>query len=192
MDDVRQASAPFQRVGRREYGYNIRQVDEFLTKARDFYNSQGKGAKPITSRQVRAMAFDPAKGGYEAQAVDAALDRLEDVFAQRERDELIREKGEDAWLMLIGRTSAVLRGRLHREPGERFRRPSKRRVPSYNVEDVDALCNELLGYFEHDKPLSVDVVRRAVFREARGDEGYEETQVDAFLDRVVELMAAID
>ena len=192
MDDVRQASAPFQRVGRREYGYNIRQVDEFLTKARDFYNSQGKGTKPITSRQVRAMAFDPAKGGYEAQAVDAALDRLEDVFAQRERDELIREKGEAAWLMPIGRTPAAPRGRPHREPGGRFRRPSKRRVPSYNVEDVDALCNELLGYFEHDKPLSVDVVRRAVFREARGDEGYEETQVDAFLDRVVELMAAID
>jgi len=86
----------------------------------------------------------------------------------------------------------VLRARLHRKPGERFRRPTKKRAHSYNVRDVDALCNELLGYFEHDRPLSVDVVRRAVFREAKGDAGYEETQVDAFLDRVVELMAAID
>ncbi|MEB7447697.1 DivIVA domain-containing protein [Arthrobacter koreensis] len=192
MNDARQASAPFERVGRREYGYNVRQVDDFLTRARNYYNSETPGAKVITSRHVRSMAFDPAKGGYEAQAVDAALDRLEDVFAQRERDRLIQEKGEEAWLLQIGRTSAVLRARLHRKPGERFRRPTKKRAHSYNVRDVDALCNELLGYFEHDRPLSVDVVRRAVFREAKGDAGYEETQVDAFLDRVVELMAAID
>ncbi|KAD3515340.1 DivIVA domain-containing protein [Arthrobacter yangruifuii] len=192
MDDVRQASAPFERVGRRDYGYNIRQVDEFLTKARDYYNSDSSSAHPVTSTDVRSMAFDPAKGGYEPQAVDAALDRLEDVFAQRERDELISGRGEKAWLLQIGRTSAVLRARLHRKPGERFRRPGKKRVTSYNVEDVDALCDELLGYFERDRPLSVDVVRRAVFREAKGPQGYEENQVDAFLDRVVELMAAVD
>ena len=192
MDEARQAIAPFERVGRREYGYNTRQVDEFLAKARSYYNAESPAAKAITSRHVRSMAFDPAKAGYEPQAVDAALDRLEDVFAQRERDELIQDKGEEAWLMQIGRTSAVLRGRLHRKPGERFRRPSRRKVPSYNVQDVDALCDELLGYFEQDKPLSVDVVRRAVFREAKGPEGYEETQVDVFLDRVVELMASID
>ncbi|MCC9198125.1 DivIVA domain-containing protein [Arthrobacter sp. zg-Y820] len=192
MDEARQANAPFERVGRREYGYNTRQVDEFLAKARSYYNSESTSTKAITSRNVRSMAFDPAKAGYEPQAVDAALDRLEDVFAQRERDQLIQDKGEEAWLLQIGRSSAVLRARLHRKPGERFRRPSKRKVPSYNVEDVDALCNELLDYFENDKPLSVDVVRRAVFREAKGAEGYEETQVDAFLDRVVELMASID
>jgi DivIVA domain-containing protein len=54
------------------------------------------------------------------------------------------------------------------------------------------LCHDLIGYLEHDQPLSVDNVRRAVFRQAKGRDGYEETQVDAFLDRVVELMAAID
>jgi DivIVA domain-containing protein len=31
-----------------------------------------------------------------------------------------------------------------------------------------------------------------VFRPAVGREGYEESQVDAFLERAVELMAAID
>ena len=86
----------------------------------------------------------------------------------------------------------VLRARLHREPGERFRRPSKKNVPSYNVADVDALCDRLIQYFEEDVPLSVDEVRRAVFGRAEGAEGYEENQVDAFLDRTIELMAAID
>jgi DivIVA domain-containing protein len=38
----------------------------------------------------------------------------------------------------------------------------------------------------------VDNVRRAVFRPAVGPDGYEESQVDAFLERAVELMAAID
>lgn len=190
VEDQR-AVSPFARVDGNEYGYNPKQVDQFLGKARAYYTSNGHDAEVVTSHDVRAMAFDPTKGGYDAQAVDAALDRLEDVFAQRERDELIARKGEDAWLAQIGRISAVLRGRLHRPDGERFRKP-KRRVRSYSVEDVDRLCNELLGYFENDKPLSVDVVRRAVFRPAKGAAGYEETQVDAFLDRVVELMAAID
>ena len=192
MDEARQGSSPFARVGRRDYGYNLRQVDSFLTRARAYYNTEDTTGGAVTSADVRSMAFDPAKGGYEPQAVDAALDRLEDVFAQRERDRLIESKGEDAWLMQIGRSSAVLRSRLHRAPGERFRRPAKRKAASYNVDDVDALCNELLGYFESDVPLSVDVVRRSVFREAVGADGYEETQVDAFMDRVVELMAAID
>ncbi|MGO1695827.1 MAG: DivIVA domain-containing protein, partial [Arthrobacter sp.] len=110
----------------------------------------------------------------------------------RERDALIETEGQDAWLEQVGRLSAILRGRLHREPGGRFRRPSRRNAPSYNVEDVDALCTQLLAYFEQDVTMSVDAVRRIAFREAVGQDGYEESQVDAFLDRVVELMASID
>ncbi|NKX56634.1 DivIVA domain-containing protein [Arthrobacter mobilis] len=185
-------SAPFARVSRREHGYNMRQVDQFLDRAREYYDGWDPALPPVTSRDVRTVAFDPARGGYDPRAVDSALDRLEDAFAQRERDDLIAREGEQAWLTRIGRLSAVLRARLHREPGERFRRPRHRNAPGYNVQDVDALCNELLNYFEHDEPLSVDVVRRAVFREAKGPDGYEENQVDAFLDRVVELMATID
>ncbi len=193
MDVARPGSSPYPRVGRRTLGYNTRQVDRFLRKARGHYTAEDPDSDTITSHDVRAMAFDPAKGGYEPQAVDAALDRLEDVFAQRERDQLIATKGEDAWLRQIGRTAAVLRGRLHRPAGERFRRPTKKNGSGYDIEDVDRLCDELLHYLENDVPMSVDVVRRAVFRESRGGtDGYEENQVDAFLDRVVELMAGID
>lgn len=192
MDDARQGSSPFARVARRSIGYNTRQVDRFLTRARSYYNEGDSGSGPVTSIQVRAMVFEPARGGYEPQDVDAALDRLEDAFAQRERDQLIKAKGEEAWLTQIGRTSALLRSRLHRPHGERFRRPSRKKALSYNTDDVDALCDDLLAYFENELPLSVDTVRRAVFREAAGAAGYEENQVDAFLDRVVELMASID
>ena len=191
MRVARPGSSPFARVGRREYGYDVRQVDRFLTRARDHYDAEELDGS-ITSTSIRATSFDPVRGGYDPQAVDAALDRLEDVFARRERDHLISTEGEDAWLRRIGRVAAVLRSRLHRPPGERFRHPSAKSATSYDIDDVDRLCDQLLGYLEDDQPMSVDVVRRAVFREARGADGYEENQVDAFLDRVVELMAGID
>ena len=126
------------------------------------------------------------------EKVVRSLEDLEDALALRERDELVAERGEDAWLREIGRLAGLLRGRLHRPDGQRFRRPAKAKARSYNTTDVDGLCHDLIGYLEEDKPLSVDNVRRAVFRPAVGKDGYEENQVDAFLDRVVELMAAID
>lgn len=192
LDIRRQIPATFDRVERSKYGYNAKQVDAFLNRARKSFEDPSGSAEPVASSDVRDVAFDPVKGGYDAHSVDAALDRLEDAFARRERDDLINSQGEEAWLRQIGKLSAILRGRLHRPDGERFRRPVKKNARSYNVQDVDALCVELIGYLENDQPLSVDNVRRAVFRAAKGGEGYEEAQVDAFLDRVVELMAAID
>ncbi|WP_458779039.1 DivIVA domain-containing protein [Arthrobacter sp. D3-16] len=192
LDIHRQIPASFERVERSDYGYNAKQVDQFLQRARVSLETPEAAAQPVTSAVVRAVSFDPVKGGYSAAVVDAALDRLEDAFARRERDELIAAHGEEAWLREIGDLSGILRGRLHRPDGDRFRRPSRNKVRSYNTVDVDRLCHELIAYLEQDKPLSVDNVRRAVFRPAVGRDGYEETQVDAFLDRVIELMAAID
>jgi len=192
VDSNRQIPASFERVARTDYGYNAKQVDQFLQRARVSLETPAAAVHPIRSADVRSVSFDPVKGGYSATAVDAALDRLEDAFARRERDELIAEHGEEAWLRQIGQLSGTLRGRLHRPDGDRFRRPVKKKARSYNTRDVDRLCKDLIGYLEEDKPLSVDNVRRAVFRPAVGKDGYEETQVDAFLDRVVELMAAID
>ena len=192
VDFQRQIPASFERVQRNEYGYNAKQVDQFLQRARVSLETPHTAVHVIRSADVRAVSFDPVKGGYSAAVVDAALDRLEDAFARRERDELIAAGGEEAWLREIGHLSGILRGRLHRPDGERFRRPAKNKARGYNTVDVDNLCHDLIGYLEEDQPLSVDNVRRAVFRPAVGRDGYEENQVDAFLDRVVELMAAID
>jgi DivIVA domain-containing protein len=40
--------------------------------------------------------------------------------------------------------------------------------------------------------MSVDEVRRVLFRTRKGDSAYSEDQVDAFIDRVVEVMASVD
>lgn len=185
------APSLFPRVAESEFGYDPGQVERFLQKARITYEG-GPADDPVTSAIVRRTTFDPVHGGYNPKDVDASLDRLEDVFAARERTAMIQTEGHDAWIEGIAQISGVLRGRLHRPVGERFRRPSRKNVPSYAVEDVDLLCDRLLDYFENDLPLSVEDVRRAVFGRAEGDAGYEENQVDAFLDRTIELMASID
>ena len=186
-----QADTPFSRVSEQEFGYNMKQVDAFLDRARETFNGEGSDETLVTSHLVRRTTFAPQKGGYNAREVDGALDRLEDVFAKRERDDLIAHQGEEVWLQQVGRLAAILRGRLHRSHGERFRRPSRSNAASYNVEDVDRLCDQLIEYFEKDVPMSVDSVRRVEFRTAIGTEGYEESQVDAFLERAVELIHAL-
>ncbi|WP_370800892.1 DivIVA domain-containing protein [Arthrobacter psychrolactophilus] len=192
VDEKPRTNSKFKLVGPKEVGYNVKQVDVFLERARAYFLNAESNSKAITSLDVRTASFDPARGGYSAQAVDAAMDRIEDEFVLREKELLIAAEGEKAWMMKIGKTASVLRARLHRPDGERFRRPSRKSVQSYNVNDVDVLCRELLVYIEDNGELSVDVVRRAVFAAEKGANGYDESQVDAFLDRVVELMAAID
>lgn len=184
------AAAGFDRVGRGDLGYSPKQVEKFLDAARAYL--EDRSAAAVTSHDVRTVSFDAVRGGYDANEVDSALDRLEDAFARRERDDLIQDAGQEAWLREIGQLAGLLRGRLMRADGERFRRPASLKAPSYHVDDVDILCTRLLAYLEQGSPMSADEVRTAVFRTVSGKEGYEETQVDAFLDRVVELMAAID
>lgn len=192
VEETPRTNSKFKLVGPKEVGYNVKQVDVFLERARAYFLNDDTHGPSITSHDVRTASFDPARGGYSAQAVDAAMDRIEDEFVLREKDLLIAAEGEKMWMIKIGKTASLLRSRLHRPDGERFRRPSKKSAQSYNVNDVDVLCRELLVYIEDNGELSVDVVRRAVFAPEKGADGYEESQVDAFLDRVVELMAAID
>ncbi|MDO5754322.1 DivIVA domain-containing protein [Arthrobacter sp.] len=186
------SNSKFTLVGPKDVGYNVKQVDVFLERARAYFLNTDTLGTAITSRDVRTAAFDPARGGYSPQAVDAAMDRVEDEFVLREKELLIAAKGEKAWMMMIGKSATVLRARLHRPDGDRFRRPTRRNAASYNINDVDVLCRELLTYIEDNGELSVDVVRRAVFAREKGADGYEESQVDAFLDSVVELMATND
>lgn len=192
VDEKSRIKSKFKMVGPREIGYNIKQVDAFLDHARAYFLNADATGGSVTSHDVRTASFDPAKGGYSAQAVDAAMDRIEDEFVLREKEVLIESDGEDAWMLKLGKTAALLRARLHRNDGERFRKPSKRGSQGYKIADVDQLCHELLTYIEDNGELSVDVVRRAVFAPAKRLEAYEESQVDAFLDRVIELMASVD
>jgi DivIVA domain-containing protein len=183
-------SETFKRTGRASQGYHVDQVDAFFARARLAYEQAG-ARTAMTSRDVRRVGFDLVRGGYEVGQVDSALDRLEDAFARRENEKMRASLGEEATLQTLTERARSLRGRLVRPDAERFDRGTGL-TPAYDVRDVDELCARLLRYFEEGEPMSVDEVRRAVFRTRRGSRGYSEQQVDAFLDRVVEVMIAVE
>ena len=184
----------FTRSSRLTHGYDPHQVEEFFERARAVY--EGRVVTPdgrpatLSSHQVRVAGFDLVRGGYDVGQVDSALDRLEDALARRERERLVARDGEQALHAELARRARALHGRLERPAGQRFDRAGGWE-PGYAPEDVDALCERLLGYFDDGAELSADDVRRAVFRARRGSRGYREAQVDAFLDRVIEIMVAV-
>ena len=142
----------------------------------------------LTAEAIRHTAFALHKGGYSPEHVDAALERLEDAFAARERDHATRTGGEHAWMVDAEKAATVLVARLSRAPGHRFTRTSVLAV-GYKRVDVDRFANKLVKYFQSGRELTVDEVRTAVFRPERG--GYREAQVDLVLDSVVDVMLAV-
>ncbi|HZI98051.1 MAG TPA: DivIVA domain-containing protein [Actinomycetales bacterium] len=186
----------FSRTARMTQGYDCDQVDEFFARARVAYelvgrDSGGRSRPALTARDVRVVAFDLVRGGYQVRQVDSALDRLEDAVARREREAVVGRQGEQALLDQLTRRAQTLHSRLTRPDGDRFARAHGVDA-SYDVGDVDELCTRLLGYFDDGEEMSADEVRRAVFRTRRGSRGYREAEVDAFLDRAVEIMVSVD
>ena len=167
----------FHRVGRFRKGYDRLQVEDFLDRAKQVWDEGGPPGT-ITSWHVRTVGFDMRRGGYEVPAVDSALDRIEDAFVSREE-----RAGPANWREA---EDAVL-ARLERDDGDRFPRGSGLGV-GYRIDEVDQLCRQVREHLVLGRPLTVDDVRGSVFRIGRGSRGYREAPVDAYLDRVVDVM----
>ena len=182
-------STTFPRTRGSQRGYSVAEVEDFLQDARTAYTAPIHTPVAIDARSIRETAFSLEKGGYVPGAVDAALERLEDAFATRERERAFAQPGGDAaWYGEARSTAQVILDRLDRDYGKRFTRVGALST-GYNVRDVDALGDRLADYFQKGVPLSVDEVRGAVFRPAKG--GYQEAQVDLLLDTVVNVMLAV-
>lgn len=179
----------FRRVGFFSVGYDPEEVEDFFDDARDAY--EGANSTAITGEDIRRVSFDQRRGGYATDVVDAAMDRLEVAFTQRRRTEFIAKHGQSAWLTEASKLAKTLYGRLVRPAGERFA-PGKGLRPSYDRRDVDALCDELIAYFDRGTPLDAKHVRSARFRKRVGGRGYSEAVVDRFLDRAVEVMLLVE
>ena len=182
-------STTFPRTRRSKRGYTVAEVEDFLQEARTAYFAPITANTGLDARAIRTVAFSFEKGGYSTAHVDAALERLEDAFATRERERAFSQPGGDAsWYGQARATAQVVLDRLDRDYGHRFTRVGALSA-GYNVRDVDALGDRLADYFQKGVPLSVDEVRGAVFRPAKG--GYQEAQVDLLLDTVVNVMLAV-
>ena len=166
-------------------GYDQGVVDSFLASAREAFQS---GDTSVTSANVRSAVFPLVKSGYAPAEVDSAIDRLEDTFAERERDARIAEIGIDAWNAETRATAQEILTRIARAMGARFRRSSWFAY-GYSVAEVDAFTQQIHDYFTEGGNLSRNDVRATVFRPQL--RGYDEAQVDFLLDELVRVMLAV-
>jgi DivIVA domain-containing protein len=180
----------FPRCAEHEWGYDPAPVEQLLDAVAA--TLRGTREQPVTGVQVRAAVFDRARGGYRPRAVDEALDAAEDALAAAERERFLAAHGAEAWQRHLDELVAAVRGRLERPRTRRFRRPSRSRATGYSAAHVDVLCERVAARLEGSGELGAQAVRRAVFPAARGERCYEEQQVDAFLDRVVQLLLGLE
>ena len=180
-------SAPFPTSKTKRGGYNRHEVDSFLELARRSYDGVAAADEQIRAADLRLTSFSLQRKGYAVRYVDAALDRLEDVFFEREKREALRTYGQEAWLNALDAQAKELRNRLESERGYRFKR-----VPmfasGYDRRAVDLCLDRILIYLNGHAPLTAVEVRDTVFPTQH--RGYSEDQVDAFLDAVVSFILA--
>ncbi|MCO5294397.1 MAG: DivIVA domain-containing protein [Homoserinimonas sp.] len=181
-------SSTFPRLRRSRPGYNVDQVEEFLELARTAYNAAPGTVSGLNASGIRTTSFSMQKGGYSPVHVDAALERLEDAFANRERDQVRAQMGDQAWFNSARGKAREIIGRLDRKIGRRFRKVSFLST-GYDRKQVDAFCDRLNRYFRQGEKISVEEIRTVAFRPRKG--GYQEAQVDLFLDAVVEVVLAV-
>jgi DivIVA domain-containing protein len=181
----------FPRVGRLSHGYAVRQVDAYLARVESSLQAGG-GAPRTTAASIRRAAFDLVLHGYQPMAVDRVLDRLEERALELERAGSAAPDGAPVGHDL-GAEAAALRTRIGQPNGERFRTTGML-TRGYRQADVDALLDKLgvslsgesLSGEDADAVVGPDTVRESVFRPRRG--GYDEDEVDDYLDRVVDLL----
>lgn len=179
-----QKNSPFPLTQGREKGYQTAQVDAFLERARAAYEEGSESS--LTASDVRNLAFKLERHGYSPRHVDAALDRLEDVFFERRRRAIVRERGEDEWWRETRALLSDVRGRIERPRGKRFKRRGLFAI-GYRRTQVDAFLDRISDMFANrEVSITPNDVREVVFHtEWRG---YDESEVDALLDALIDII----
>lgn len=176
-------SYQFNRAGKRKLGYNIAQVDEFLKLAREQYANSSKSL--MSALDVRTTRFELERNGYSISVVDAALEKLEDVFAANEFGQELAKIGYFEFTEDLAHVKKLVIERCKRKNKRKFKRriwPNR----GYSTKQVDKFCSQLGNSLENKAKLTVKELRIATFKSKRG--GYAEYQVDAFLEKVVEAL----
>lgn len=175
-------SFAFSRSGSK-LGYVPSQVDSFLASARQQYLDPQ--SQTMDAASVRSARFELVKDGYSISAVDTAMEKLEDIFAERELERIYNSVGHQDFVRLLDEGLELLSARTSRAKGKHF---SKRKWPNrgYYRKQVDQFSSRIATHLNQGEELTVKEVRLAVFKTQRG--GYAEYQVDAFIEKLVEVL----
>lgn len=190
------------RAGKRKWGYDPAQVDSFLERAHTLYDSEGIR---LTQRDIQAVSFDLTKDGYVIAQVDAALNRLERAVVDKQTAWEIAQHGRVTWKAQTENLYQQILEHVEREQGERFK-PGEAKQPSYDKKQVDRLTDQIVdkaaaslgvdGVTEDDvrdlADLNAVSVSNVIFTQRKGKKGYDERQVDYFLNACVQLLSRIE
>ena len=174
-------SFPFPHAKPNKLGYKPSDVDEFIAESRAVFNSNQIDAIP----DIREKEFTLEKGGYSVSAVDAALDKLEDTFAARRLQRVLDAGQLDDLFDRLNDLKVLLVGRVERPARKRFSTTGYI-FRGYSRKEVDVFIGQVNAHLDGGDKMSVDAVRKVLFTPKRG--GYVESQVDLFIDKVVELI----
>lgn len=187
LDATSERSTPpaFPLTTGRTLGYHRSAVDTFLASARREFET---GGEQLDATDVRIASFPLVKGGYVVADVDAALGRVEDAFAARERERVVRTRGAGVWVEKAREDAQTILDHLARPRRQRFARTGVLTF-GYRLDEVDHVATRIVKYLRDGEPLSVEQLRSAAFRMQRG--GYREEQVDALLDATIDVILAV-
>lgn len=190
------------RAGKRKWGYNPEQVDEFLERTHALYDSEDG---QLTQQDIQNVSFDLCKDGYVISQVDAALGRLERALVDQQTTREITRHGRVTWKAQtedLYRTLAMHAGRAKRQ---RFRAGGPA-APSYDRKQVDRIVDQVLDKAAAElgvDGMTADNVRdlvdlnstsvaNVIFTQRRGRRGYDERQVDNYLNACVRLLSRLE
>lgn len=173
----------FPTVGKKNLGYDPAEVDAFIALARDQYARPE--SRVINWKSLVSTSFQLVKDGYDPLAVDKAIEKLEDTFAERD------VKTPAFQFPVVNKTEELIKlrtllaSRAARPSGKKFERAGVLGL-GYSRKAVDQVIELVADYLEDQIILELDDFRRMKFKVVRG--GYVESQVDAYIDRLVEYM----
>ncbi|MGF3055447.1 DivIVA domain-containing protein [Microbacterium sp. YY-01] len=170
---------------KRARGYEPTEVEDFLRRARASFDERD-GA--VTSADIRSASFRMVRRGYQPEAVDAALTRIEDALAQRERSAAIAQRGARAWVDDARSTAQVIVEHLQRPAGARFARTGILGY-GYDRAEVDHVCERITAFLRDGEEITAEQLRSAAFRMKL--RGYREEQVDALIDATIDVVLAV-
>lgn len=193
------------RVGKRKKGYDVHQVDAFLEQAHALYEADGI---QLHRSDIQDASFDIVKGGYAIPQVDAALERLEQAVTDKQTQYDIAQLGRVAWKAQTEAQFQELDRHAQRAEGQRFA-PAQPKTPSYDRKQVDRLIDCVLAKAEAelerisagssgrqgpeaDPTLTSQYVEDVSFTQRKGKHGYDERQVDYYLNACVNLLASLE
>lgn len=193
------------RVGKRKKGYDVHQVDAFLEQAHALYEADGI---QLHRSDIQDASFDIVKGGYAIPQVDAALERLEQAVTDKQTQYDIAQLGRVAWKAQTEAQFQELDRHAQRAEGQRFA-PAQPKTPSYDRKQVDRLIDRVLAKAEAelerisagssgrqgpeaDPTLTSQYVEDVSFTQRKGKHGYDERQVDYYLNACVNLLASLE